>query len=352
MKHVVLTLSVLLVTTISACSADSGPTKSTTSKTQAAAQGGVTSSGDDLCDVYDWYGDGECDGFCPLPDVDCGCSADGDCGEGLTCDNGSCSSAGAACAGDSDCSPGYRCNMESVCEPEPEPGPACQTDDDCPPRESCQGGACEPVRLECTADVDCPVDQYCSPDGTCVLAEGPPPECAADDDCPAGEACTDGACFPVAAECSTDDDCPVDHFCSAGGECLPIEQAPPECQEDLDCVDGEVCRDQFCVVPNPSDFCETSADCAQDEACDDAQRCVAICGGFAGYRCEAGNYCDYPDDQAACGAADGLGFCRPVPDVCSSLFDPVCGCDGQDHSNACEAHRAGTDDAFSGGCSP
>jgi hypothetical protein len=65
------------------------------------------------------------------------------------------------------------------------------------------------------------------------------------------------------------------------------------------------------------------------------------CGGIAGLECPPDHYCDH--DENDCGAGDGLGTCRPKPQTCNGLVDPVCGCDGTMHSNACIAQIAGVD---------
>jgi hypothetical protein len=44
--------------------------------------------------------------------------------------------------------------------------------------------------------------------------------------------------------------------------------------------------------------------------------------------------------------------CLPRPEACILIYDPVCGCDGQTHGNACQAHAAGTDVAYDGECAP
>jgi hypothetical protein len=64
------------------------------------------------------------------------------------------------------------------------------------------------------------------------------------------------------------------------------------------------------------------------------------CGGLLGSGCADGQYCNYPLD-AMCGAADATGTCTDIPDVCVTVDDPVCGCDGETYSNACIAARAG-----------
>ncbi|MEM9067933.1 MAG: hypothetical protein AAGE52_05480 [Myxococcota bacterium] len=43
----------------------------TYSRNDARRLGGVSPDGDDLCELNDWYGDGICDSFCPMPDSDC-----------------------------------------------------------------------------------------------------------------------------------------------------------------------------------------------------------------------------------------------------------------------------------------
>jgi len=72
------------------------------------------------------------------------------------------------------------------------------------------------------------------------------------------------------------------------------------------------------------------------------------CGGFAGTPCSGDEWCDFGRDD--CGGADNTGICKPRPLACDDIFDPVCGCDGEVHPNACDAQAIGVDlDAF-GGC--
>lgn len=74
----------------------------------------------------------------------------------------------------------------------------------------------------------------------------------------------------------------------------------------------------------------------------------AICGGFAGAECKDDQYCDYGDN--GCGSTTGSGTCQSRPNNCTGISDPVCGCDGKTHSNACAAYAAGIDINASGSC--
>lgn len=74
------------------------------------------------------------------------------------------------------------------------------------------------------------------------------------------------------------------------------------------------------------------------------------CGGIAGLQCAEAEFCNFPE-QAMCGANDGLGTCQVVPEVCSTEYSPVCGCDGETYGNACQAHARGVSVLHQGDCS-
>jgi Pacifastin inhibitor (LCMII)/Kazal-type serine protease inhibitor domain len=121
------------------------------------------------------------------------------------------------------------------------------------------------------------------------------------------------------------------------GECA----SSPECESDLDCPlppcacldeDGDGQCDNTCPTPH----------CVAGQCTFEAPATLQLgdsCGGFrlAGSPdCESGLFCQY-QAGALCGAADAPGECVAIPEVCDDFFAPVCGCDGETYSNACEA---------------
>jgi Kazal-type serine protease inhibitor domain len=65
------------------------------------------------------------------------------------------------------------------------------------------------------------------------------------------------------------------------------------------------------------------------------------CAGPGRLVCGPAEYCDRRV-TGRCPSGLNAGICRPRPAVCSSAFQPVCGCDDLTYLNACEAAQAGT----------
>jgi hypothetical protein len=77
----------------------------------------------------------------------------------------------------------------------------------------------------------------------------------------------------------------------------------------------------------------------------------AMCGGIAGFGCAPQLYCDFALG-AQCGAADQSGVCKPIPEMCTEQYQPVCGCDDKTYPNVCFAAREGIAVAALGECAP
>lgn len=75
---------------------------------------------------------------------------------------------------------------------------------------------------------------------------------------------------------------------------------------------------------------------------------VKLCGGLLGLQCNSDEYCNFTD--LSCGAADQTGRCDGVPEVCTEIYAPVCGCDDRTYGNACEAAGAGVSIVKNGEC--
>lgn len=65
--------------------------------------------------------------------------------------------------------------------------------------------------------------------------------------------------------------------------------------------------------------------------------------------CDDGYYCEFP---AASGCEKSVfgGKCAGKPDVCTEIYQPVCGCDGKTYPNSCFAAQAGVSVAAVGSC--
>lgn len=82
--------------------------------------------------------------------------------------------------------------------------------------------------------------------------------------------------------------------------------------------------------------------------------CPLVDGAACGTRgtpgsCLAGSFCKR-GIAAACGAFDAAGACAKIPTTCPRLLDPVCGCDGVDYVNPCEADKVSVSVKSAGAC--
>ncbi len=74
--------------------------------------------------------------------------------------------------------------------------------------------------------------------------------------------------------------------------------------------------------------------------------CQSTCTSNAD--CGGGNYCEMASGE--CLLTQPIGFCKPLPTSCPPVDQPLCGCDGKQYTNACEAAQAGISPANDGMC--
>jgi hypothetical protein len=140
--------------------------------------------------------------------------------------------------------------------------------------------------------------------------------------------------------------------------------------QGLACDEGEYCHylpgsmcgaaDQTGICRAFPEACDTNYlpvcgcdDMTYGNACEAAAAGVSVasegecgttgvaCGARAGDTCAEDEYCEFPLEHM-CGAADGEGVCRPRPEACEDVYEPVCGCDGVTYGNSCEAASQGS----------
>jgi len=229
MKSSIATLTLPLILLAAACGTPNDPI------TKSDARGEPLKRWDgDYCALYGWYGDGECDDFCPNADDDC---ADEDvpcdCGPmpllAPICDDGS--TGGMVCVESSD----GTCSYQSDCDGSTDggTGTAC-------PDHACDGQTAP--AMACADGTDAPTACVPDDDGVCTLTvvecpDRPDGDCAADECGPApaiARVCDDGSTADMVCRRADDGTCGYAHVC----ECDPAECGPQPLGATYLCEDG------------------------------------------------------------------------------------------------------------------
>jgi hypothetical protein len=213
---------------------------------------------------------------------------------------------------------------------------------------------CESLRACIPASEPCggtppPVDG-----GVAPLDVPPSDRCASATDCGRG-----GECVFPADVCARDGRCTAqlacvrpETFCACTGESYFA------CRPDRPTRGRGVCPsgDGGVTLDAGGSFCARALCMAGTRCCEALQSCLP-----AGVACPS----DPPDagvtrcrDNSACASGQycatttcgGVGACAARPEMCTRIYDPVCGCDGRTYSNACSAAQQGMNVAARGEC--
>jgi len=275
--------------------------ESSTSKDQIREKQLEEGKGDravDYCARHDYYGDDDCDRWCPEADPDCG-------------------NIGSSCQSGSDCAAGEYCAKDGQ-------------------------DACTPSATgECRATPDVCTEQYA-------------PVCGCDDttygnECKANAAgvnvAATGEC-PSSNSCQSNADCFSDEYCAKDGQDACTPSATGECRATADVCDEQYAPVCGCDGTTYGNECKAEAagvNVAATGECPSSNSCQSNAD------CGSGEYCA-KDGQDAC-TPSSTGECTETSDACIEVYDPVCGCDGTTYGNECKAKAAGVNVASDGRCS-
>ncbi len=146
------------------------------------------------------------------------------------------------------------------------------------------------------------------------------------------------------SKCKTNETCELAYFC---------DKPEGHCQSKGSCkAKPEVCSDNYspvcgCDGQTYSNSCyaaRSGVSIMSQGECVSKSKDKRKCS--SNNDCGAGYFCG-----KKAGACDKKGECQVKPEVCTQVYDPVCGCNGRTYSNLCSANAVGENVQHEGECS-
>lgn len=210
------------------------------------------------------------------------------------------------------------CGIPSDTPPNPYGLTSCASNNDCAAGEMCHGSTCGGVG-------SCISRQGC---GTCFTGSGPCIVCGCDGVTYVGMEAACAAGVRISSSRSACGESQTLGGAGVGGSIVTITY----CGTDTQCPSGQQC-------------CARTGECfdpAKPALCDEPP--IGTRGCYTDADCYYG--------QCLGAGCEGPGSCVQTGSQCSSVLNPVCGCDGQTYTNAECATAEGVRIASEGNCAP